>query len=194
MIMEMNELQEMREQLNILRDKLNNQQIVNDRLLRETMKGKVSGINKNEIRVIALGSFCCLIYPLLHYTSGVSWTTVIATILLMVFTIGATIYIHRPLHQTDLMSADLASVARIMARFKNQYRQYLHVVCPIIITPWLAWFCYDYTEVMGMQGASRWCVIGFLVCCGLCGFLIGYFWHRKTVNMAQDIIRQIEEN
>lgn len=193
MIMEMNELQEMREQLNILRDKLNNQQIVNDRLLRETMKNKVSGINKNETRVIALGIFCCLMYPVLHYVSYVSWTTVIATILLMVFTIGATIYIHYPLHQTNLMNADLASVARIMARFKNQYRQWLHIVCPIVITPWLAWFSYDYSETMGLQGNSRWIVVGFFLFCGFIGFLIGYFWHRKTVNLAQDVIRQIED-
>lgn len=191
--MEMNdELQEMRAQLNILRDKLNSQQIVNNRLMRETMKSKVSGINKNETRVIVLGIFCCLIYPVLHYCSGISWTTVIATVVMMVFTIGATVYIHHPLHQTDLMSADMASVARIMARFKKQYQQWLHIVCPIIITPWMAWFCYDYTEAMGIQGNFRWYIIGFFLFCGFCGFLIGYLWHRKTVNLAQDIIRQIE--
>lgn len=190
--MEMNELKEMREQLTILRDKLNSQQIVNDRLLRDTMKTKVSGINKNETRVIVLGIFCCLIWPALHYTSNVSWTTVIATILMMIFTISATVYIHQPLHQTDLMNADMASVARILARFKKQYRQWLHIVCPIIITPWLAWFCYDYTEAMGFQGTHRWFFIGFILLCGFFGFLIGYFWHRKTVNLAQDIIQQIE--
>lgn len=190
--MEMNELQEMREQLNILRNKLDNQQIINDRLLRSTMKGKIKSINSNETRVIVLGVFCSLLYPSLHYTIGISWYLVLATILIMAFTIGATIYIHHPLHQTSLMNSDLISVARIMARFKEQYRQWLHIVCPLLITPWLAWFCHETTLALGIQGRERYYFVTFILLCGFVGFLIGYYWHRKTVSMAQDIIAQID--
>lgn len=190
--MEMNELQEMREQLNILRDKLNNQQIISDRLLRETMKSKVRSINSNEIRVIIMGVFCCLIFPTLHYSVGISWYLVLVTILMMVFTIGATLYIHYPLHQTSLMSSDLVSVARILARFKEQYRQWIHIFFPMLITPWLAWYCYETTQALGYQGKESWYFVTFILLCSFLGFLIGYRWHRKTVNIAQDIIDQIE--
>lgn len=185
--------EEMRNQIAILRRKLDKQEIVNDRMIRSAMQTKVNKINNNEFRVIALSIFCIVLYPAIRDMLHISWALVIATIAMMVLTATATIYMHRPLHKADLMSDNLATVSSIMARFKAQYDQWLHYVCPTIITPWLAWFCYEYTEAMGFTGTVRWCCVGFLLGCGLIGFIIGYSMHRRTVNLAEEVMRQIEE-
>lgn len=192
MSQEMN-FDEMRNQIAILRNKLDQQEIVNDRLIRSTMQTKVNKMNNNELRVIILGAFCIVLYPCMHYAIHISWALTFATIAMMLFTIIATILIHRPLHKADLMSDNLSTVSGIMARFKHQYDQWLHYVCPTIITPWLAWFCYEYTQITGLTGTARWCMIGFILLCGFIGFVIGYTMHRRTVNLAEDVMRQIGE-
>lgn len=184
-------LDEMRNQIAILRNKLDQQEIVNDRLLRNAMQTKVNKMNSNETKLIVLAAFCCVLYPIMHFTIGISWPLVLVTVAMMIFTAAATVYIHHPLHKADLMCDNLATVSGIMARFKRQYDQWLHYVCPTIITPWLAWFCYEYTEILGLTGTSRWWCVGYILICGFIGFLIGYAMHRRTVNLAEEVIRQI---
>lgn len=192
MSQEMN-FDEMRNQIAILRNKLDQQQIVNDRLIRSAMQTKVNKMNKNERMVIILSLLCIIIFPFLHYQIGISWALVWATVAMMVFTAAATLYIHRPLHKADLMSDDLSTVTAVLARFKNQYDQWLHYVCPIVITPWLAWYAYEYVEISGFTGIHRWYGVLVILLSGLLGLVIGYSMHRRTVNLAKEVMRQINE-
>lgn len=184
---------EMRNQIAILRNKLDKQEIVNDRLIRNAMQTKVDKMNKNETRTLILSAFCIIVFPIMHYTINLSWPLIAVTLAMMLFTAVATIYIHRPLHKADLMSDDLSTVASIMARFKKQYEQWLHYVFPTLITPWLAWYCYECADIIDPSGQSRWYLIGFILICAFIGFLIGYAMHRHTVNLAEEVMRQIKE-
>ena len=64
----MNETQfeDMRQQLNTLKKKLDEQEIVNDRLIRRSMKKTVSSINRRYYLIIALGIFM-IVYGFLDW-------------------------------------------------------------------------------------------------------------------------------
>ena len=69
-----NELEQLREQMSIFKDKLNKQQIINDQLVRNTMKSKLSWIKSfvwGEIIIIPI----LLLMPAQGYRGGstVSW-------------------------------------------------------------------------------------------------------------------------
>lgn len=185
--------EEMRNQIAILKNKVNAQEIVNDRLLRESMKTKVSIINRVEVKTVLCAVVCILLFPIEHYYIGFSWSFVVATCLMMFVCIGCTMYFHYPLHKADFMSGDLATVARGMARFKRQYDNWLHYVTPSLLVPWMAWACYEYIELNSDRGINPVYIVAPLLIGGLIGGLIGYRWHRKAVNTAQNIIDQIEE-
>ena len=55
-----NELEEMRQQMNILKEKLQKQNIVNDRVLRRSMRRNVLGISRRYTIVCVL---CILLIP-----------------------------------------------------------------------------------------------------------------------------------
>lgn len=189
---EMN-LEEMRNQIAILKNKLDKQEIINERLLADAMKKKVNTINNVERFSIFCAVFCLAAYPLLRYYIGFSWPFVIATCVMMVFCIVATNYIHRPLHDSKLMTSDVATVARVMARFKRQYDNWLRYVTPSLLTPWLLWASYEYTELMGLEGTARYFTpLPLLVGAAIGGF-IGYRQHCKAVKTAEEIIHQLEE-
>lgn len=189
-------IEELRNQIAILKQKLDNQEIVSDRMLRSTMQTKVNNvIHRNERRHIVSGLFAMLSFPILHYGIGMDLSFCIFTSLMMLFCVSATVYVHRPMHKTDLMSADLATVANEMNRLKRRYKNWLHYVTPTLLIPWFLAACYEYSKTMGVEPLSR---EGLTTCLPLLigvviGGIIGIVWHTKTVDTAESIIREIEE-
>lgn len=188
-------IEELRNQIALLKQKLDNQEIVNDRMLRMTMQTKVNTIiHRMERRSIASAVFVILMFPVMYFFIGFHLVFCIFTSLMMLFCISATLYMHRPMHKTDFMSADLATVAYEMTRLKRRYKNWLHYVTPTLLFPWLLWGCYEYCQVNHVDPLSK---EGFMIYFPLLvgsaiGGVIGYTWHRKAVNTAESIIHQIE--
>lgn len=206
------DIEELRKQVALLRQKLDDQEIVNDRMLRRTMQKEISHIiNRTEIKSIVCSIFSMIMFPAMHFFVGFGWTFSISTSLMMLFCIAATMYIHQPIRRIDLMSANLATVAKEMYRFKRRYDNWLHYVTPTLIIPWLLWACQEYynailrdENIYSTDGSNFLCSISsinmkMLITClplligATIGSLIGYSWHRKVVNSAKSIIMQIEE-
>ena len=152
---EMN-FEEMRNQYAILKQQLKNQEIINDRLLRETMKAKKRDINSTKIVEYIGVAICVLLYPLLYFTGMFSLAFLIATVLMVLFCAVATWYIHRPVDQINFMRDDLSTVAHIMARFKKQYNQWTWCFSTILIIPWIVWACYDFAWKGVPEGTNHW--------------------------------------
>ena len=188
-------LEEMRNQYAILQEKLKKQEIVSDRLIRETIKAKINPINFNKriVYILTVASLAFFILMSLHDEPILSLPFIIFTCLMELFSAAATYYIHKPVDELNLMQQDFATVARVMAKFKKQYDNWLRYVAPSFIVPWLSWACYEF--------ATRYCPddINPLVFClpliggALIGALIGIKSHNSAVNAAKDILDQIEE-
>ena len=184
---------EMRNQFAILKQKLDDQEIVNDRLIRETIKVKTRDIDSASRDSYLAVVIVLLCLPIAIYTDVLSWPFVVATGLLMIFLTFATRYIHRPVDRLNLMTDDLATVARVMAKFKKQYSQWQTYVAPAIALPWLCWACYDFAWRNNQLDINPMvlCVplfVGFVI-----GGIVGMISNRKAMNAAQSIIDQIEE-
>lgn len=188
---EMN-FEELRNQYAILKEQLNNQEIVNDRLLRESMKLRKKDIQSTEKIVYGCVIGCCIIYPLSYFMHLWSLSFTIATCLMVIICAIATYLMHKPVQKLNFMSDDLATVARVMAKFKKQYDNWLHYATPALLIPWGIWGCYEVGWSHAPEGSNPWILIIPLLVGGLIGALIGYKYHRKAVNAAQDIIKDIE--
>lgn len=184
---------EMRQQMAALKEQLDKQEIVSDHLIREIMKAKTKDINstKNMCYTCAVIAFIC--FPLNSVTHTWSWTFTAVTALMLIFCLGATVYIHRPVDKLNLMTTDLATVARVMAKFKKQYDDWLHYVTPALLIPWITWACYEFAWKRCPEGMNPlWFTLPIFIGGGI-GGAVGYYYHRKAVNAAKDILKQIEE-
>lgn len=187
------EFDEMRNQIAILKNKLNRQEIVSDRLLRQTMCTRVRDIDRTKRMELVACALCFILFPLEVYEGFLTLPFALVSLGMIVFCLIGTIYIHRPVDRINLMTEDLATVASVMARFKRQYDFWLHYVTPTLLIPWFLWACYDYGWKQAPAGTNPvwFCLpiaIGVVI-----GGITGYTYHRKAVNAAKSIMQQLED-
>jgi len=185
---------EMRNQITLLKQKLNHEEIINDQLLREVTRANMGTINWAKYKSFICVAICLVIYPTTMLYMGIFSTAfVVFTCVMVLFCAYATYYVHRPVDRMNLMTEDLATVAKVMAKFRKQYDQWLHYVTPSLLIPWLSWAVYEYAWKDVPEGVNSWMLTIPILVGAVIGMLIGYYWHRKAVNAADKIIRQIEE-
>ena len=185
------ELENMRQQLNTLKKKLEQQEIVNDQMIRRSMKKTASNINRTYLWLIALAilmvPYGYWAFVVISHFSVAFW---IATSILMLVCAGATYYNRRNLSDTNLMTNNLVEVRRRMARAKKFDADWLFFGIPALIL-WFGWFMY---EIYLTNGHDLDNPLFWGGCCGgVIGAICGYKIHFKTQRQYQDIIDQIED-
>lgn len=191
--MEEKDILEMRQQLTFLREKLEDQQIVNDHLMRVSMRQRSRDIKRSERFSYRVGAIALILYPIIARAGMFSILFCTVTCLMMLFCIGATVYVNRPINRTDLMTADLATVAAIMKRFRRQSNMWIRYVTPTLIIPWLTWACCEYLERNNPNHLHPAYIVTPLIMGAAIGGFIGYRRHRTSVQAAEDILEQIEK-
>ena len=184
------ELEDMREQMSTLKKKLNQQEIVNDRLVRRSMKNEVSTITRryNIIMVLSV-----LTVPYFYWVfvklSGFSMAFWIGSSIFMLICGGATFYNTRKINDPDMMSHSLIEARKKVASAKKFDVDWLKFGIPAVIL-WFGWFTYEvYLQDNDLANGLFWggCVGGVI------GAIVGFKIHFKTQRQYQDIIDQIED-
>ena len=185
------ELENMRQQMTTLKNKLDKQEIVNDRLLRHSMKNTAGNINRRYTITMILG---LLMIPYTYWVfiklSDFSIAFWLFTCVFMLICVGATYYNSRNLSDANLMTNNLLDVRRRMARAKKFDANWLYFGVPGILI-FIGWFMYDvYQRNNGeLNDGLFWAgVVG-----GIIGTIIGFSIHFKTQRQYQEIIDQIED-
>jgi hypothetical protein len=189
----MNETQfeDMRQQLNTLKKKLDAQEIVNDRLVRRSMRNEVNNITRRYYIIMAVsllmipyGYWC---FVVLSHLSLAFW---IGTSIFMLICGGATFYNCQKISDNDMMGRSLLEARKKVASAKKFEADWLKFGIPAVIL-WLSWFFYelyqnnsDATMEAFFWGGCIGAIIG-----AICGIKI----HLKTQRQYQDIIDQIED-
>ena len=184
------ELENMRQQLNTLKKKLDQQEIVNDRMIRHSMKKTANTISRRYYFIMAV---CLLMIPYSYWAfvmlNGFSIPFWIFTCIVMLVCLGGTYYNSRNL-DLDMMTNNLVDVRRRMARAKKFDANWLLIGIPLAIV-FLGWFMYESYQLHPDAFFNG------LFWAGCIGGVIGAIWgfslHFKTQRQYQEIIDQIED-
>lgn len=186
------QLEEMREQMATLKKKLNEQEIVNDRLIRRSTKRTAGNISRTYVWLIVLA---VLMVPYGYWAfveiSGFSIAFWIGTSIFMLVCGGATLYNKRNLSEDNLMKNSLVEVQHKMARAKKFDADWLLFGIPALLV-WLAWFFYEVYRVNNCDLLHQPMFWGGCFG-GLIGAIIGLSVHFRTQRQYQEIIDQIED-
>ena len=190
---ETNEISEMREQLAALKKQLDTQEIVNDRLIKEAMLGKLSSMNRSAIWMCAV----CLIMIPLGYLNfqrlGHSIAFCVATSVLFVICLVATISSHYRLRKRDIRNGDLITTYTEVARMRKIYKSWHYWSIPMLIL-WFGWWEYEIYQTMAHEDLTMMLIIsGSGIFGGVIGGIVGLRIHKRTLRTADDLLRQIEE-
>ena len=192
------ELEQMREQMAALKRRLDNQEIINEQLIRNVMKNRLSWINSYVIFEAVAAPL--LIIELMLFDIFVihfSYWLLAYTIFIM---IGSLIYNWRFtwVKDSSLLQGDLNGLRK---NFVGKKRRIVweNIVTLVLVAIWVPWLIFEIRDYMltldpdsflyiclegGIVGVSAGCVIGIA---------IGLFINRKAGRTYGKVIAQIDE-
>ena len=185
------ELESMRLQMNTLKNKLNQQEILNDRVMRRSMRNEVNTITRRYYIIMAVGLF---MVPYGYWSfvklAGLSLFFWIVTSIFMLICVGATYYTCRKINDPNLMNRNLVEARKKVASAKKFEADWLFFGIPAVVL-WLGWFLYEVYQIHGgaIDNGFFWggCIGGIIG--AICGLSLNF----KTQRQYQAIIDQIED-
>ncbi len=187
----MDELQEMREQLAALKEKLNKQEVVNDRLIRDVLIKKKKSVDKNIWFVGICGLFTVTIGNWTFSDLGVSTWFLIGTTVLMLVSFLLTIIPHNWVKKADIQSGNLLVAAKQARRLRKLYKDW-EIIGIVLAVIWLAWLFVEFSAVIENK-QMLYILVGASVVGGTIGGIIGLKISRKVMHTLDEMIQEIEE-
>ena len=187
-----NEVDELRQQLALFKQRLDQQEIVNDRLLRHSMNARLSIFTRISVIMDAIGLLVMPIILIALHAIGVPWYIGAFILLMVVVELVYNIIAHRRLQRLFTDGNDLLTVRRGLLRFKKTERLWALIAVPLIIV-WLLAFYWQQgifsgeltgAAASGLVTSAIGAFFGLLFCFGF------YAWEMHRVNLS---IREIDE-
>ena len=185
------DLENMRQQMTTLKNKLNQQEIISDRLVRRSMKNEVNTIARRYYIIMTIGLFMIPYgYWCFVKLSGLSIFFWVVTCIFMLVCVGATYYTLRKINDPDMMNRNLVEARKKVASAKKFEANWLFFGIPAVVL-WMSWFLYETYQIQGgdFNNGFFWggCIGGII------GAICGIKMHFRIQRQYQDIIDQIED-
>lgn len=186
-----NELESMKAQLGLLKEKLEKQEIVKQQHLRKAIKGKLGEINKIAVRMMLVGLFAILYstWWLNHF--GFSVYLQAGTFLMLAFSTIATLVQHRNLLAAKELSADLVKETFDLVKLKKRYNQWLYLAIPMVLV-WLSLMVYEIANVISIKEFAATMIAGVAIG-AVIGGIVGIKIHYRTIRKIDEMLAQIKE-
>jgi hypothetical protein len=192
-----NELEQLREQMNSFKNRLDKQQIINERLVRNSMGSKMSWI-KNFVWIeIIIVPIILFIMAGFHASAGLSWW--LFGFLAVGLIIDATgDFIINRIPKSQLLSDDLVATSQRLVKMKKQ-RTKSFIAGMIFMIIWLVWFIFEIVLRLDCKNQlpNHNTVVAIMVISILVGALIGgivaWLIFRKMQKTNNQIIEQINQ-
>lgn len=192
------ELEELRSQVAEFKNRVEQQEIVSRRLLKEAMKGHVSWIKQMSIWG-SIGEL--VILPLLVYALrcivGVSWLPIIVIGLVIVGEAVFNFWNVSSIRDKHLAVDDVLSVQQRLITFKRREKLYTYGILPFIFL-WVVWLLFDVyygTDIPFFPSSDRNLV--YFIVIVITSAVVSYVFYRemRSLNKAiKDIDEFAEKN
>lgn len=193
----LNELEQLREQMSIFKDKLNKQQIINDQLVRNTMKSKLSWIKNFVWGEIIIIPILLLGMAVFHAGTGLSWWLYGFLAIGLIADATGDFIINR-IPKGQLLSGDLVETSKQLVKMKKQRTSWF-IIGLIFVTIWLVWFIIELVLKTdpGCALPDHNLVIAIMAIAvavgGVIGGIVSWFIFRKMQRTNNDIIDQLKQ-
>lgn len=184
----LHELEEMREQLDLLNKKLEKQQIFAEKSMIKYVKADLKKLNGSGVFYIVMGIFALIYCPVTFYFWNFSFEFVVGTALMLFVCLAYTLYLHNGLYSIDVAKGNLMELSQKVLRLRKGYANWLYVGFTMIIV----WCYFLYREALVIYENPE----GFMVAAiigGLLGGVIGLSRHFKVVRDADNLLEHIKE-
>ena len=186
------ELQEMKTQLELLTKKLERETIINECLIRHSMKEKANTLRRN---IIIESLVCIIMIPffiwILPKISPHSMYFCAFSTAFMVLALAYNYYMYHEFHTKDFSEANLIEARKATLKFQRLTRRWTYCIGIPFLMVFIPWFVYENAQVY--KGEMLELVLIFAAIGLLIGCVIGIYQFNKTLRTTDEILMQIEE-
>ena len=187
-----NEVDNLRQQLAQFKQRLGQEEIISDRLMRHSMNARISIFTKSSVISDAIGLLAMPLILLAFYKVGISWYLGLIILLAVIVEFIYNIICHRKLQRLFTSGNDLLTVRRGLLKFKRAERVQMLIAVPFI----LLWVLVYYWQTgifgneltsastKGLVASAVGIFFGLIICFGF------YFCEMHRVNQS---VREIDE-
>ena len=184
-------MNELRQQLTLLNQKLEKQSIINHQLIRNSIKERISSINRTGIVLCAL---VVIATPIIAFNYALllnfSLALNIFTCAFMAIALIYTIWSHWGLNN-DLLNGDLITASSQILRTRRLYQRWSYFSYPWFVV-WLCWNGWEIYNKIDNQEMLLGIIVG-----GIVGLVIGgiYGWRQrnKIYRNIDAMLQQIQD-
>ena len=183
-----NTLNEMQQQMQLLKDKLSKQTIVNEQMMRNAFGKGIKDLRSNySVKTIAAiaGMLGCPSF----YNLGCSLYFVIFGELMMLIALVATIYANRLIPRMD---DDLLTAAGNLTRFRKINAEWIKYGIPTMVV-WLGWLIVELFSGEEFTAGQAYAMIGGIAVGLTVGMCIGLRIRREIMRGVDELMAQIKE-
>ncbi|MBR6856960.1 MAG: hypothetical protein IKM90_05920 [Bacteroidaceae bacterium] len=183
-----NTLNEMQQQMQLLKDKLSKQTIVNEQMMRNAFGKGIKDLRSNySVKTIAAiaGMLGCPSF----YNLGCSLYFVIFGELMMLIALVATLYANRLIPRMD---DDLLTAAGNLTRFRKINAEWIKYGIPTMVV-WLGWLIVELFSGEEFTAGQAYAMIGGIAVGLTVGMCIGLRIRREIMRGVDELMAQIKE-
>lgn len=189
---QLDQIEQMRQEIAVLREKLDRQTIISEEHVRRSMKNTVSRFRKRTIllSVITLAGmvFC---FVCLHKWLGFSLALSLSTVLFLMSAVILNVWMVFRLNPSDMMGDNLASASREIIRIKKTGKMWKKIAFPVVVV----WYVWVVVEALN-SGLGTYMESGFVAGCSvglLGGLIIGLIYDRRQIAEMDGLLKQIDD-
>lgn len=185
---DLTELDELREHIALLRDKLRKQEMINERgIMLITQKG-INKLNRVGTIYTLFGLFATIYCSIMFHRFGFSDGFVVGTAIFLGVCTVSTAYAHFGLRDVDVASGNLVDIANRLLRLRKIYSRWHFFVVPALVV----WCYFLYWDAQRMLDNADGFLMAGLVG-GTIGGALGLWRHFKTLREADNAIAHIKD-
>ena len=182
---------EMKEQIKLLREKLNKETIVNEALVRNILHNKVQKLERQRRTTLIMGLLWLPVSIVMcRMLLEISWAFCIVTLVYGIIAAIFTFWTHRGVNSYAASNGNLLTMAENVTRMRTLGSRWLYGSIPFLIC-WLTWFYFEISSVIN-QSEAEGVLIGGIIG-ALIGVSIGTYKYREFRRTTKEILNQINE-
>ena len=183
------ELEQLRQDYAVLKERFDKQQIVNEQLMQNAMKRDVKRIFLSKKSTIA-ASALLIIAVILSFAQRFEWWVSFSLILFGLISIPVVIWVYKGVHEEDIYNGDILTTAETLRKFKKRYLILEAFVC-IFFFAFVVWaMIYVFSSNISTQLMWRRVIIIALLCIG--ALYLEYYFAKRLLKACDDIIERLK--
>lgn len=183
-----NSLKEMQQQMQLLKDKLDKQTIVNGQMMRKAVSKGINNL-RTKTRAIYLAGLAAIFGAPSFYNLGCSIAFVIFSVVIALLGMAAAAYKNRNIPD---MEDDLLTVANKLARFKTVSADWIKIGMPILLV-WFGVLLFDMHNRISPDSVEFRVLTSAIVLGVIVGVVSGLKIRRSILTSVDDLIDQIND-